>query len=611
MKTKDSIQKLLLDFYSNKDNMMLVDYYTSRSFFDVIQKGRSETVHSAFLAWLLEGKDFPNQGSNSPIMHFLQTLLRRKTQYKSSSFDDRLADAVSSGALTLSNIKAVTEKPVSDFYQDADNKDRLDIYITCEANIASINERGVSRSLNIIIENKVDSAENLPKNYKIVEKEFSDEQARYNKIEKKVDNYDDLYQTDRYYYACESTNKSHINLYVYLSAISKKDLDSNDLERGKELCWCEHFIPICYQDVLDYIIEPQLCMPNMSEKNISLLNEYVKCLSIPAASVDEEGKIISNDKQTIMAVTNEERKKVGSFIKDKKNNELLNVLISLYSAKNYYTVGGSGLYPFDKALKSVFKDWKEELKIRKKNNGYNYPIISRETKYRNYIELESGLFLNVDCETDYAIMDINNRLTEDFHIEKISVEEDARFLLEPFWEKNQALFLSALHVLSEKQSDEKLENLYAVIYDQLSSRDNTKFSINGEGIYSKIDIVQKFVERIWDSYNEPDEIKKVEYINDFINSVSKGPHGEGILLTSDNWCDKNDVERQNKGNKKVLATERYKIIKLDKKEYYLSTQWGGKYYSASSKNENFPNLLKKIKDFNDKYPNNQMIVKPI
>lgn len=77
--SETKIQELLLDFYSNQENTKLANYYATPTLFDMIKKSRSETVHSAVIKWLLEGNDFPNQGSNSTLMHFLQTVLRRKT----------------------------------------------------------------------------------------------------------------------------------------------------------------------------------------------------------------------------------------------------------------------------------------------------------------------------------------------------------------------------------------------------------------------------------------------------------------------------------------------------------------------------------------------------
>ena len=445
------IKQLLLDFYSNQENVKLVDYYTSQTFFDVIKKGRSETVHSAFLAWLLSGKGFPNQGNNSPLMYFLHTLLRRKENGKQAEaiFDEDLSNALYSGTLTLSNIIVETEKPVSSFYQSADNKDKLDIYITCQTNIPIEIVNGY-KTLNIFIENKVGSSENRPIESKVVKKEIEEEIERYKQIkenyekqkktyiseetfiddneeteDKKInlekEYYKQLYQTDKYYFACNSVENNSINLFVFLTAISQKQLDDfNNQKRGENLCWCEKYIQICYKDLLDYVILPQLEMPNIPESTQIWLKEYVKCLSIPAATVDEEGRISSDDKQIIMAVSDSEHKRIKDFSEDEKNKKLLYALISLYATRDYYSVGGNGLYTFKEALINVFNDYKgETIQIKKRKGGNNFTLIVPQKSHNKTITVEklveigNGLFyLNPNCETDFAIEQINEKSNE-------------------------------------------------------------------------------------------------------------------------------------------------------------------------------------------------------
>ena len=193
------IKQLLLDFYSNQENVKLVDYYTSQTFFDAIKKSRSETVHSAFLAWLLEGKDFPNQGNNSTLMHFLQILLRRyegitneMDPQQKAEFDTSLSDALYSGTLTLSNIKVETEKPVNSFYQSADNKDKIDIFITCQTNLLNDIANGY-KTLNIFIDNKIGSDENRPIESRGIKKEIEEEIERYNQIKLNYEKQKDVY----------------------------------------------------------------------------------------------------------------------------------------------------------------------------------------------------------------------------------------------------------------------------------------------------------------------------------------------------------------------------------------------------------------------------------
>ena len=624
------IKQLLLDFYSNQENVKLVDDYTNQTFFDAIKKSRSETVHSAFLAWLLEGKDFPNQGNNSTLMHFLQILLRRyegitneMDPQEKAEFDTSLSDALYSGTLTLSNIKVETEKPVNCFYQSADNKDKIDIFITCQTNLLNDIANGY-KTLNIFIENKIGSSENRPVESRGIKKEIEEEIERYNQIKlnyekqkdvyasekEKIDlereHYKQLYQTDKYHFACKSEDKNSIDLFVFLTAISQKQLDDfNHQKRGENLCWCEEYIHICYKDLLDYVILPQLEMPNIPESTQIWLKEYVKCLSIPAATVDEEGRISNDDKQIILAVSDSEHKRVKEFSEDKKNKELLYALISLYATRDYYSVGGNGLYSFKDALITVFEDYEgETIQIKKREGGNLFTLIGSKKDHNNkiaiekLIEIRNGIvYLNPNCETDYAIEQINEKLDKCHKIEKISVSDKAKELLEPFWDRNQALILSVLHILSES------ETTYAYIYEDFSSRDNTKFII-GQEECSKIDVVEKFVQHIWSS------LKSIDKINDYLKEISTGPGRKGVLITTKAWDELREEEEGKEDKKKRPTSDRFKRIKLDSEDYYLSTQWGGRYNSTKKKLENFPMLWKKIMEWNEKNKTQIFDVRP-
>ena len=224
--TADDVKDLLLQFYSKQENMNLIDYYSRTTFFDLIKKSRSETVHSAFLAWILEGSDFPNKGISSNLMHFLQLLAsRKKSKQDDSDFDDKLYDAICTGTLELNDISIETEKPVQDFNSNANSKDRLDIYISCNTNLVS-NNPNHSNQLEIFIENKVGSKEGEPHD---VNSEIK---------------YETLNQTERYYSICSDNSK--YQLFVYLTVLSKSKLDDyNNLVDDK--CKCNKYIQICYQ----------------------------------------------------------------------------------------------------------------------------------------------------------------------------------------------------------------------------------------------------------------------------------------------------------------------------------------------------------------------------
>ena len=51
MEQEQNLKKLLDQFDENRENTVLAEKYLSETFFDVVGKAHSETVHSNFLKW--------------------------------------------------------------------------------------------------------------------------------------------------------------------------------------------------------------------------------------------------------------------------------------------------------------------------------------------------------------------------------------------------------------------------------------------------------------------------------------------------------------------------------------------------------------------------------
>ena len=163
------------------------------------------------------------------------------------------------------------------------NVGRLDIYVELTLLIA-----GKTKSIRLVIENKVESRENND-------------------------------QTNSYFnFFNRSENDDNIVIYVYLTPISTLDI----IELTEPECNCKEFIQINYQSIVDYLIEPALNQ-NISTRTQNILTEYLKSLSQP--SIDEEAD--GHKKELIMALGNEERKLLSSFWE--KNQKL--ILASLYA----------------------------------------------------------------------------------------------------------------------------------------------------------------------------------------------------------------------------------------------------------------------------------------
>lgn len=290
---------IMLQFNNDPDFIKLRDRYATKSFLEIMSTDRSETRHSSFLAWLLEGKDFPVKEQDHPIIHLLDILIRRESE---QSIEKLVPDDIKNMVLSR-NIKSIqihevsTEKLVKEV-SNIPSKDRLDIYIHCTIELK--NEQ--RKDIEFIIENKVGSKENGPKvsgSKDSGPKEKRDFPNKYSK-------YLEITQTERYYYACNDKaikdRKSREKIFIYLTPISNDDLSDFDNLGEDQKSKDEHFININYQDILDNIIEPLLSAEDSSTRIHTLLEEYVLSLSLPAL-IEKENENEQNIKGSIIMAT--------------------------------------------------------------------------------------------------------------------------------------------------------------------------------------------------------------------------------------------------------------------------------------------------------------------
>lgn len=301
---------IMLQFNNDPDFIKLRDRYATKSFLEIMSTDRSETRHSSFLAWLLEGKDFPVKEQDHPIIHLLDILIRRESEQSSTEqFTEKLVSDEIKNMVLSRNIKSIqihevsTEKPVNKV-SNIPSQDRLDIYIRCTIEPKKIEPKKEKEKAEIefIIENKVGSKENGPKvsgskdsgpNEK---KDFPNEYSKYLEIT----------QTERYYYACNDEaideRKNREKIFIYLTPISDAELSDFDNLGEDQKSKDKHFININYQDILDNIIEPLLSAEDISTRIHTLLEEYVLSLSLPAL-IEKENENEQNIKGSIIMAT--------------------------------------------------------------------------------------------------------------------------------------------------------------------------------------------------------------------------------------------------------------------------------------------------------------------
>ena len=283
---------IMLQFNNDPDFIKLRDRYATKSFLEIMSTDRSETRHSSFLAWLLEGKDFPVKEQDHPIIHLLDILIRRESEQSSTEQSTQKLVPNDIKNMVLSrNIKSIqihevsTEKPVNEV-SNIPSQDRLDIYIHCTIESKKEKEKA---EIEFIIENKVGSKENGVKEKKDFPKEYFE--------------YLTMTQTKRYYYACNvKAIKNRQKIFIYLTPISNADLSDFDNLGEDQKSKDGHFININYQDILDNIIEPLLSAEDISTRIHTLLEEYVLSLSMPAL-IEKENENEQNIKGSIIMAT--------------------------------------------------------------------------------------------------------------------------------------------------------------------------------------------------------------------------------------------------------------------------------------------------------------------
>lgn len=290
------VEELILKFNQTKLNRELRDYYSSKSFLDILNKGRDEATHSGFIAWLLGGVDFAVGKNDSPLMNFLELIVR-----KNENVDQRLKKAVLSRSISFSSIIVKTEKKVKEL-SDIDTEDKLDVFVECDVTgIDSYNR------LQIIIENKVTSSEEPPKlKCKNLSQSLEDYLATNPTDDELNGNYGCFYQTERYYLACgkfkKTSDEQLLQLFVYLSPMLKEEKPR-----------CSNFTKISYQDILDYVITPLTEESGLSNRVEFILKEYIKCLSLPTEDATPERKRI------VLAITEQEKTNLQAFCNDRNN----------------------------------------------------------------------------------------------------------------------------------------------------------------------------------------------------------------------------------------------------------------------------------------------------
>lgn len=325
-----SVEDLLTMFNRNiSKNAELLDYIGRKNLFEMIGKTRNEGVHSRFIAELLSGVFFMGQSRESTLIHFLDLLLYRSAkENKASEINAHFKKRILTRSLSVENADSVCELPVKEYQKmynvnntiNTDKNDRIDIYIRYELTTPIAGRD----TLEIFIENKVNSSE-----------------------------FDS--QTLRYFEACDNGGyKRPFQLFIFLTPQPLRDMENYYGLDNKYKPTCPHYIHICYQDILSYIIEPLMNDERLEDDKKAMLKEYVSCLELPAMP-DAESQAPGNE-LSIMAISSRERELVKTFMEDAINRRVINKAIEAKLEEPLYSVTSMGkLFNATEAMKEAVK----------------------------------------------------------------------------------------------------------------------------------------------------------------------------------------------------------------------------------------------------------------
>lgn len=260
---KENLNNQIVDLYNDPLFQELKAYYSKTTIFNILKIERNENRHSAFLAWLLDAN-----GSHGLKEEPLRKFLRALAVSETGSIDETLANSFVSGNYSYENLVVETEKSV-----ETETKGRIDVFVSFDmetANKETANKGNANNKTHvyIIIENKVYSKEH-------------DEQTKI---------YLDWASRE-----LRKRGKKTAIIGVFLSP-----------EKQSE-CSAVEFVKFTYEDLLEKVIEPLLCM-EMTDKNRWILNDYILNLGQPAKSWNDKKEDNSEKEDRILAVSLAKRK---------------------------------------------------------------------------------------------------------------------------------------------------------------------------------------------------------------------------------------------------------------------------------------------------------------
>ena len=157
----------------------------------------------------------------------------------------------------------------------------------------------------------------------------------------------------------------------------------------------------------------------------------------------------------------------------------------------------------------------------------------------------------------------------------MAMTENLRRLLEDFWTNNQELIELSIDARSqdpsagdeEKQMFENLKNQIKKLDGKGSGRDNTHYSIDGEGDYGKGPLIYELIKRYVEK-KEKTDVLELQKVFPYKWRGKREVLGNMIVI------DKDQYDREVKGNSS--RDWRWKELRMGTIACYVNNQWGTK-----------------------------------
>ena len=296
MNILSEIQKFNADSKINKLYLM----YKNNSLLNCLSVSRRELSHSMFLSELFKDDSFHGLGS-LPLQLLLEVILHRANKQETKMIETgqdvmfaTLKSAILARDLHISDIQVSTEESFKDVNN---NSGKVDIFISCRVKpLKRDSNNKYVEFINIIIENK------------IYAKEQDDQTQKYYEhfnafLKNKADQ-------------AVNTNlrrggpRSIHNIYVYLTPATLLEIEGcSDVS-----CKCKEYVQICYQDILDFVLDPLLNSSEISQRGKFFIDEYRRSLGVSFEDVEsshscsgKKGKVNT----TIMAISKEDSDEIS------------------------------------------------------------------------------------------------------------------------------------------------------------------------------------------------------------------------------------------------------------------------------------------------------------